>query len=648
MQKIAVISPSRTLTQKISELLKAKNLVFVIEQAGQSNATEIAGKLIEKGTRVIISRGNTAHMLRKNFNIPVVDVQHTFHDCFSCYQEALKLSGKIAFLATSEAYLRTLNKYRELLPKAVICPIYPLDENRYVNERLDFLLNSGIEVAIGGLSLEQEVLSRGISYIMTSTDEDSVNDAIDEALHLTEIAEERDKKEQELQNRYETIRAIFNCVAEGILHIDCMGTVTDINDTAVKLLAPLKCGESVNALIKPENLSKILHDGEILRAEMVNYREKPLLINVNPICVEDTINGAVITIQQQTEIQSMEQKIRRRLLAKGHVSDKSFEDIIGQGEAIDRARKLAVKYASVDSTLLIAGETGTGKELFAQSVHHASKRKSAPFVAINCAAFSPGVLESELFGYVKGAFTGASNEGKQGVFELAHEGTIFLDEISETPLDVQLKLLRVIQERKVMRIGDDKVTPINVRIITATNKDLLELVEKGKFREDFYYRICVLKLNLPSLKERREDIPLLVKHFLKHSQFSGYTITEDVFDELSKRPWKGNVRQLGNMIEQLAVLCDNHLIDRQVLEIAEDGSPLKIGQGEDTVSGIRDEPKKIEQSEKEFIREVLRSNKGKKVLAAVQLGISTTTLWRRMNLILKEEPHFFDLVKYGK
>lgn len=648
MQKIAVISPSRTLTQKISEILKAKKLFFVIEQAGQSNASVIAQRLIEKGTRVIISRGNTAHMLRRNFNIPVVDVQHTFYDCFSCYQEALKLSERIAFLATSEGYLRTLNKYRELLPKAVICPIYPLDENEYVKERLDFLVDSGIEVAIGGLSLEQEVLLRGISYIMTSTDEDSVNDAIDEALHLTEIAEERDKREQELQNRYETIQAIFNCAAEGILHVDCFGTVTDINDTAAKLLAPLMCGENIKVLIKPENLSKILHEGEILRGEMVNYREKPLLINVNPICVGDAINGAVITIQQQMEIQNMEQKIRRRLLAKGHVSDKSFEDIIGQGEAIDRARKLAVKYASVDSTLLIAGETGTGKELFAQSVHNASKRKSAPFVAINCAAFSPGVLESELFGYVKGAFTGASSEGKQGVFELAHDGTIFLDEISETPLDVQLKLLRVIQERKVMRIGDDKVTPVNVRIITATNKDLLELVEQGKFREDFYYRICVLKLNLPSLKERQEDIPLLVRHFLKHSQFSGYTITEDVLDELSKRPWKGNVRQLSNMIEHLAVLCDDHIIDRQVLEIAEDGSSLKIGQGGNTLLDIKDESKKVEQSEKEFIREVLRSNKGKKVLAAVQLGISTTTLWRKMNLILKEDPHFFDLIKYGK
>lgn len=648
MQKIAVISPSRTLTTKISEILHRRSLSFKIVQAGQEEAPLEAQKLVQEGVRVIISRGNTAHMLRGILSIPVVEVQHTFFDCYGCYLEALKVSDKVAFLATSEGYLKTLNKCRELMPKAIIYPLDPLAGADYTGRKLDELAAMGVDAAIGGLSLEQEVTDRGIAYIMTSTDEDAVCDAIDEALHLMDIEEERAKKEKELQGRYETIQAILNCAAEGILHINNQGIIMAINETAEKLLRPLGCGRDIYSLVKTERLSPVLQDGELLRGEIISYRENPLLMNINPIRVGKRITGAVITLQKQTEIQSMEQKIRHRLLMKGHVSDKTFEDIIGTSDAIERVKKLAAKFAAVDSTVLIAGDTGTGKELFAQSIHNASARKSAPFVAINCASFSPGVLESELFGYVKGAFTGALNEGKPGVFELAHNGTIFLDEISETPPDVQLKLLRVIQERKVIRIGDDKITHVNVRIITATNKDLNRLVEVGKFREDFYYRICVLKLNLPSLSERKEDIPLLIRHFLAHSNFSGHRITDGVVAELSGRSFKGNVRQLGNVVERLAVMCDDKLIDETTLRCAEESEwfeqveLLEKGTVIETIgeSGIW--------TEKELIREVLRQNKGKKSSAAAQLGISTTTLWRKMKEISEAEPHYFDLAKYGQ
>ncbi len=184
---------------------------------------------------------------------------------------------------------------------------------------------------------------------------------------------------------------------------------------------------------------------------------------------------------------------------------------------------------------MITGPSGAGKEIFAQSIHNYSGRRNEPFVAINCAALPKSILESELFGYVKGAFTGAKPEGKSGIFELAHNGTVFLDEVGETSLDIQAKLLRVIQEKEIIRMGDDKVIPVDVRIISATNKNLLERIELNEFREDLYYRLCVLELNLPSLAERKEDITLLIKHFIS-SNSPDKKITEEALAALGSFP----------------------------------------------------------------------------------------------------------------
>lgn len=198
-----------------------------------------------------------------------------------------------------------------------------------------------------------------------------------------------------------------------------------------------------------------------------------------------------------------------------------------------------------DGTVLITGETGTGKELFAQSIHNYSSRSKAPFVAINCAALSPSVLESELFDYVKGAFTGALSEGKAGIFETAHRGTIFLDEIGELPIDIQAKLLRVIQEKEIVRIGDTRVIPIDVRIIAATNRDLEEEVRLKHFRSDLFFRLNVLTLRLPTLDGRREDIPFLSRFFLAQKK-TPHEFTEDALAYLQGFPWPGNIRQLRN------------------------------------------------------------------------------------------------------
>jgi transcriptional regulator with PAS, ATPase and Fis domain len=447
----------------------------------------------------------------------------------------------------------------------------------------------------------------------------------------------------ELQSRYEFIRTIMNCVSEGIVSIDQNGIVTNLNGGAEELLGALRCGQPIDSIIKEGYFADVIKTGEPIRGALLTVKKQSLILSIEPIKLNRRVIGAVATVQRQTEIQNIEHKMRR-LIAQKHFAENTFDNIIGTSPAIQAAKNLARKYASVDSTIMIVGGTGTGKELFAQSIHNASGRHHAPFVAINCAAFPSGILESELFGYVKGAFTGALNEGKPGIFELAHMGTIFLDEISEISLDVQLKLLRVLQERKVIRIGDDKVTPVNIRIITASNRNLGDLVNSGAFREDLFYRICVLKLRLPLLNERREDIPELVRYFLKNPHLPRCEITGEALDQLTGCSWRGNVRQLGNTVELLAVMCNDGIIDdRLVQEVIDDSSFRNDQPIADTGAKLS---VKDNLTEKEFIHQVLRRMNGNRAKAAQQLGISTTTLWRKIKEFVKEDPRYLELIKY--
>jgi transcriptional regulator with PAS, ATPase and Fis domain len=643
--KIGIISPSSTLTQLIRKKIEERGLAFAIRQASQEDALDAAKELIAKGISVIISRGNTARVLRSRLNIPIVDVQHTFFDCYSSYQKARRISDKIAFLATSEGYMNILTKSKPFLAEALIFPINPLLGGEATEKKLDELAALGIEVAIGGLSLEKAVMKRNIQYIMTTADQDAIQDAIHAALHFLKIEEEKIRKGLELQSRYELTRAILNCVSEGIISIDHKGIVTNMNAEVNRYFETLRYGQPIDSVIKKSYFADVLTKGEPIRGALLSTGKHSLIISIDPIKLDQNVIGAVMTLQKQTEIQNIEHKMRR-VLAQKHSADKTFADIVGSSPAIHAAKKLALKFAAVDSTVMIVGGTGTGKELFAQSIHNASGRKQAPFVAINCAAFPPSVLESELFGYVKGAFTGALSEGKQGIFELAHKGTIFLDEISETPLDVQLKLLRVIQERKVIRIGDDKVTPVDIRIITASNKNLNDLVKQGVFREDFFYRICVLKLRLPTLNERREDIPELTRCFLKNANLQLCDITVEALELLASCEWSGNIRQLSNIVERLAVMCDNGMIDKKlVLEVADD---ITIPSGDNLPETLPAAVDSGSLTEKEFIYKILCKMNGNKAAAAKQLGISTTTLWRKMKKIIESDPHYFELVRYKK
>ncbi|MCL2205059.1 MAG: sigma 54-interacting transcriptional regulator [Treponema sp.] len=324
--------------------------------------------------------------------------------------------------------------------------------------------------------------------------------------------------------------------------------------------------------------------------------------------------------------------MEKSLHLKGHLARKGFQDIIGKSDSIEHIKHKAKTFAKSDSTVLILGETGTGKELFAQSIHNASSRRNEAFVAVNCAALPESLLESELFGYVKGAFTGALHKGKQGLFEMAHMGTIFLDEISEIPLNMQARLLRVLQEREVIRIGDDEVRTVNIRIMAASNKNVKELVKKGLFRKDLFYRLSVLELRIPLLQERADDIALIVQNllWLKKTKLGLNIdhIEDGIIDRMKKMQWPGNIRQLDNFMEKLMILTDGNTILMETFnDLAKDeDSGISLPQEDEQIMTLKE-------MENRHIITTLERSHGNRVICAKLLGIDVSTLWRKLKTI---------------
>ena len=285
---------------------------------------------------------------------------------------------------------------------------------------------------------------------------------------------------------------------------------------------------------------------------VITYRGRQYIVSINVISHHQDQVG-YLRISNYWEQEKRQNDLRRQLIHKKHTAKYTIDDIAGISEAIQSTKNIARRIALSEANVLITGETGVGKELFAQAIHNLSGRKQRPFVAVNCGAIAESLLESELFGYEGGAFTGARKEGKLGLFELAHTGTLFLDEIGDMPPHLQVRLLRALQEKEITRVGGDSVIPVDVRVIAATNKDLGRMIQDGAFRSDLYYRLNVLPLSIPPLRERKEDIIYLIQ-YLKDENNYHFTLSPQAVEAIISYPFEGNVRELANCVEYLANL----------------------------------------------------------------------------------------------
>ncbi|GLC31373.1 sigma-54 interaction domain-containing protein [Clostridium omnivorum] len=355
---------------------------------------------------------------------------------------------------------------------------------------------------------------------------------------------------------YEHIIKVIDSVNEGLLAIDNHGIITVFNENLKYILGIRKgntIGKQVKEVIKDKSLQKFIFEGSYKDNAVLEIKGNEYLVSRFSIKEENT---KVIIFKSNSSIED-EINLKKELYKKGYYAKYRFEDIVGESKAINFTKDVAKKLAVSELNVLIEGESGTGKELFASSIHNASNRKDKPFVAVNFSALSENLVESELFGYEEGAFTGAAKGGKVGLFEQANGGTIFLDEIGDISPRVQASLLRVLQEKEIMKVGGNKITEIDVRVIAATNQNLRVLVEQGKFRADLYHRLKVLYLKLPALKERKEDILPLIRYFIYEKSKENLKIDEEVIKKLIDYSWNGNIRELKNTMEYMLTVCDN-------------------------------------------------------------------------------------------
>ena len=365
----------------------------------------------------------------------------------------------------------------------------------------------------------------------------------------------------EIESSRKELEVILDNVHDAVIMCDSTGKIRKLNNAAKLMLeAGVKVGtmDIEQANIKqwlPERLiNTVVTTGVAEVNRLCTLGNKKYLVTVTPI--EDQQRSLVITALESASIEEARRDLARAMRSRPRAARYRFEDIIGASTGLKRVVNIAKKLAATDTTVFITGETGTGKELFAHAIHNASPRRHGPFVAQNIAALPEPLVQSELFGYESGAFTGARREGKPGLFELADGGTIFLDEIADISMAVQVSLLRVLQEREVTRVGGSNLIPVSVRVIAATNQDLREAVEKGRFRKDLYYRLCAFPLRIPPLRERPEDIPLLAAYFTrKYSQWDP-TFPDKLLRKLQNWSWPGNVRELEELIKYAASVAD--------------------------------------------------------------------------------------------
>lgn len=358
-------------------------------------------------------------------------------------------------------------------------------------------------------------------------------------------------------NRFESqFDILFQVIDDGVIGVDPKGIVLSYNENAEVITGYKKervIGKNGIDILPMIPFTNVFKNLKSVKEKLIKINNDDVVVSVDPIIHSGNFYGAIGIIKKFNDAEKKQHRLRAQLIGKGHKAKYNFDDIIGRSDAVNKCKEIAKRMAKSNSSILITGESGTGKELFAQAIHRNSKRKDYQFVAVNCGALPETLLESELFGYEEGAFTGARKGGKPGLFELAHRGTLFLDEIGEMPPNLQMRLLRVLQEREVMRIGGDRLIDVDIRIIAATNKNIKEMVKNGEFREDLYYRINVLPLKIPPLRDRTEDILLLMDEF-KMEFNGGFEITEGAKEVLLCHNWRGNVRELRNYVEYFANL----------------------------------------------------------------------------------------------
>ncbi len=510
-----------------------------------------------------------------------------------------------------------------------------IDEKKFIIDALEKNLSfSNLSINITDIKGQIKNVLSSVTPIKRDGNVLSVLFVFRDTKEMISLAEEIQQKTSELIDQKNKLDAIFNSNIEGTFTIDNEWTITSFNISAEKITGykkteaiGKKCWEIFNSSFCRNgcHMEQTIQKGKAMvgnELEIIHKNGKKIPIRVNSnILINSKYEkiGAIETFLDISEIKNL----------SAHLSEFfKYENIVGRNKEIKQVISVLESVSQTDTTVLITGESGTGKELAARAIHLNSSRKSGPFIAVNCSAFVESLIESELFGHEKGAFTGAVKT-KIGKFELAQGGTLFLDEIGDLSTTIQTKLLRVLETREFERVGGNKSIKMDARIITATNKDLLEEIKAGRFREDLFYRINVINVHLPPLRERMDDFPLIVNHFIElfNKKFNKNIkqFSSEAFDILLDYNWPGNIRELENVIEHCFVICTGDIIQVECLP-----KRLREQKFKTSVELHSNSKKGFQEAERELILSVLEKNNHNRTKAAKELNINPSTLWRKM------------------
>ncbi|WP_354681226.1 propionate catabolism operon regulatory protein PrpR [Cupriavidus plantarum] len=599
---------------------------------------------------VVVAGGSNGAYLRQHVDVPVVLVKVTGFDVMSALATARRISPKVALVTHASTYAE-VDEFLRAFSLTVATYTYLTEDD--ATARVRALREEGVRVVVGPGMVTDLAERYGLVGVFLYSG-NAVRLALEDAIEAARLR----RIESARRDYVNTILAHLN---EGVAAVDVEGRIQSFNPAMERFLgttAAAAAGRKLAALAPGLGLDSVMQSGTQELEAIHRLGDRMVVVNRIPIVGEAGTTGAVLTIQDANAIHRADRNLRSRSRARRAGVRYTLDDLAGASAAMTDLRALARRYAAVDSTVLIGGESGTGKEVLAQGMHDASPRRAFPFVAVNCAAFPETLLESELFGYEEGAFTGARRGGRAGLFESAHNGTLFLDEVGDMPPALQTRLLRVLQEKQVLPIGGLEAIPVNVRVIAATHRDLAALVREGSFRQDLYYRLNILRIDMPPLRERAQDLPDLAELLFRRAQerlsiARPMPLPAPVRKRLADYAWPGNIRELENVTERIAVMIAGRKLDGAALlrdlqaavpelfatpaGVPDAGEPVVGGPGgapEVAAPAIADANRSLagvaRASQAAHIRRVLAECNGDRAAACHLLGISATTLWRRL------------------
>lgn len=606
------INRFRELVQTTIQHLQSDQIEYI--ECHISDVLDVAQQVVQQGCQILLCTGATAKFLQKKLSIEVHTIRTGAFDVIQAISK-LKEFKKIALLSSASNF--NLSQYSDIFSLNI--QQFSYDSYLAAKNQISQIKAQNFEAVIGSPVAVELALSSGLSGQLLISQH-----TLQEALHH---ALQRLEKIQQQQKQQQYLTEIFNHLQEGICFISPQKFIKFANQAMLGLLdmdhQQLR-HQPIQYIFKNFNFTNDLSNKP--QQHIFQFAQKKLVIHC--IAIQNQhLEGWLLTAQ---ELQTLERTSSELRKVSSHRFNcrYQFADLLTQDTHFLQQIELAKHYAQTESTILITGESGTGKELLAQSIHQYSQRKNAPFVAINCGAFPETLLESELFGYEEGAFTGARKNGKIGLIEAAHQGTLFLDEIGDLPLHLQTRFLRVLQERQIHRLGATVSREIDIRVIAATHANLEQRVQQGEFRSDLYYRLNILRVFVPSLKDRITDLSLLIQHFLAKKSLSLKNLPPFLYHAMQHYTWAGNIRELENIIERISILL---ALKPKLTEMQFKQHLPELFQTTNAKTVISTPLKQLKhEQEQALIQRILDENSGDLELTAQQLNISRTTLWRRM------------------